>query len=337
MKIGQKDIDKKVFIIAEIGNNHEGNFELAKEMISKAAKAGVDAVKFQTFIPENLVCNEDKTRLKQLSKFQLSYNQFKDLSLFAEEKSVIFFSTPFDLKSAEFLNSIQPLFKIASGDNNFFPLIDIVAQFKKPMIVSTGVADLDLIKKIYDRIFSIWKNKNSNPGLALLHCVSSYPVPHDQANLSTISFLNEEFPDVAIGYSDHTLGINAAVSSVFCGAKIIEKHFTIDKNYSDFRDHKLSADFEEMKLLVDQVRKAESMLGEKEIMQQKCEKEMNIAGRRSIAAAQDIPLGTELKWSHFTWVRPGKGFSPGEENILIGKKVNKNLKIGQIILQSDLI
>ena len=122
-------------------------------------------------------------------------------------------------------------------------------------------------------------------------------------------FLNK-FPDVAIGYSDHTLGINAAVSSVFCGAKIIEKHFTIDKNYSDFRDHKLSADFEEMKLLVDQVRKAESMLGEKEIMQQKCEKEMNIAGRRSIAAAQDIPLGTELKWSHFTWVRPGKGFSP---------------------------
>ena len=336
MKIGEKEINKKVFIIAEIGNNHEGNFELAKEMISKAAKAGVDAVKFQTFIPENLVSNEDKTRLKQLSKFQLSYNQFKDLSLFAEEKSVIFFSTPFDLKSAEFLNSIQPLFKIASGDNNFFPLIDIVAQFKKPMIVSTGVADLDLIKKIYDRIFSIWKNKNSNPGLALLHCVSSYPVPHDQANLSTISFLNKEFPDVAIGYSDHTLGIDAAVSSVFCGAKIIEKHFTIDKNYSDFRDHKLSADFEEMKLLVDQVRKAESMLGEKEIMQQKCERneycrpKVNCCGPR-------YSIGPELKWSHFTWVRPGKGFSPGEENILIGKKVNKNLKIGQIILQSDLI
>ena len=111
MKIGQKDIDKKVFIIAEIGNNHEGNFELAKEMISKAAKAGVDAVKFQTFIPENLVCNEDKTRLKQLSKFQLSYNQFKDLSL-CRRKISNFFSTPFDLKSIEFLNSIQPLFKI---------------------------------------------------------------------------------------------------------------------------------------------------------------------------------------------------------------------------------
>ena len=270
MQIGEKDIDKKVFIIAEIGNNHEGNFELAKEMISKAAKAGVDAVKFQTFIPENLVCNEDKTRLKQLSKFQLSYNQFKDLSLFAEEKSVIFFSTPFDLKSAEFLNSIQPLFKIASGDNNFFPLIDIVAQFKKPMIVSTGVADLDLIKKIYDRIFSIWKNKNSNPGLALLHCVSSYPVPHDQANLSTISFLNKEFPDVAIGYSDHTLGIDAAVSSVFCGAKIIEKHFTIDKNYSVLEIINCLR-ISRNETFGDQVEKLK-YVGEKEIMQQKCER-----------------------------------------------------------------
>ena len=338
MKIGNINTKKKVFIIAEIGNNHEGNFELAKQMISQAAVAGADAVKFQTFIPKNLVSNEDQERLKQLSRFQLSYEQFTELALIAKEKGLIFFSTPFDIESAKFLNTIQPIFKIASGDNNFYPLIDTVASFGKPMIVSTGVADLDLIKKVYDKISKIWSNKKKNyPSLALLHCVASYPVPDEQANIASIIYLKKLFPQAVIGYSDHTLGIDAAVLSVIAGARIIEKHFTVDKNYSTFRDHKLSADPKEMRLLVDQVRKAEVMLGIEEKKTQNCEKEMNIAGRRSIAAARKLSIGSTLAWDDLIWVRPGKGFPPGDENRIIGKKIIRELKMGQIIQQNDLV
>ena len=338
MKIGNINTKEKVFIIAEIGNNHEGNFELAKQMISQAAVAGADAVKFQTFIPKNLVSNEDQDRLKQLSRFQLSYEQFTELALIAKEKRLIFFSTPFDIESAKFLNTIQPIFKIASGDNNFYPLIDTVASFGKPMIVSTGVADLDLIKKVYDKILKIWASKKEDyPSLALLHCVASYPVPDEQANIASIIYLKKLFPQAVIGYSDHTLGIDAAVLSVIAGARIIEKHFTVDKNYSTFRDHKLSADPKEMRLLVDQVRKAEVMLGIEEKKTQNCEKEMNIAGRRSIAAARKLSIGSTLAWDDLIWVRPGKGFPPGDENRIIGKKIVRELKMGQIIQQNDLV
>ena len=152
MKIKKIDTSKKVFIIAEIGNNHEGNFQLAKKMIIKAAATGVDAVKFQTFIPEQFISSRDQPRLNKLKSFQLSFDQFKKLSVVAKKKGLIFFSTPLDIKSAKFLNTIQPVFKIASGDNNFYPLIETVSSFKKPLIISTGASDVSDIKKLYNKI-----------------------------------------------------------------------------------------------------------------------------------------------------------------------------------------
>ena len=152
MKIGKIDTDKKVFIVAEIGNNHEGNFTTAKKMIIKAAATGVDAVKFQTFIPDYYVSSEDQSRLNRLRSFQLTFSEFKKLSKIAKKKGVLFFSTPFDIESAKFLNTIQPIFKISSGDNNFYQLIEKVVSFGKPIIVSTGVADTKTIKKIYHKI-----------------------------------------------------------------------------------------------------------------------------------------------------------------------------------------
>ncbi|MDA7485752.1 N-acetylneuraminate synthase family protein [Candidatus Pelagibacter ubique] len=336
MKIGNINTSKKIFIIAEIGNNHEGNFELAQKMIEQAAAAGVDAVKFQTFIPEH-ISSGDQARLERLRGFKFSHDQFTKLSIIAKKMGLIFFSTPFDIESAKFLNTIQPVFKIASGDNNFYPLIDTVASFGKPIIVSTGSANLDLIQKVYELIIKTSKNKGLNPSLAFLHCVSSYPVPDNEANLASIIYLKKLFSNLVIGYSDHTLGIEAAVLSAIAGARIIEKHFTLDKNYSDFRDHHLSANPNEMRLLVERVRKAESMLGIEEKKPQICEKAMNIVGRRSIAAARDLPVGAKLKWSDFIWIRPGKGYPPGEENKLIGKKIIRELKIGQIILKSDFV
>ncbi len=336
MKFGKIDTDKKVFIVAEIGNNHEGNFRVAKKMINEASAAGVDAVKFQTFIPEHFVSYEDQSRLKRLKDFQLSYKQFRELSKIAKKKGLIFFSTPLDIKSAKFLNTIQPVFKISSGDNNFYPLINTIAKFGKPMIISTGAADIDDIKKVYGKISKIWSLKKKYRNLGFLHCVSSYPVPNEQTNLASITYLKKMFPKIVVGYSDHTLGIDAAVLSVIAGARIIEKHFTLDKNFSDFRDHKLSANPEELRLMVKKIRNADKLLGREEKKQQKCEIEMKNVGRRSIAAAYNLLKGNKLSKSDLIWVRPGKGFSPGEEKKVLGKTILRNLKIGQIIKKSDI-
>ncbi len=242
-----------------------------------------------------------------------------------------------DIKSAKFLNTIQPIFKISSGDNDFYPLIDLVANFKKPIIVSTGIADIKIIKKVYNKILKIHSSKKKyHLNLAFLHCVSSYPVPNEQANLASISYLKKLFPKVVVGYSDHTIGIEAAVLSVVAGARIIEKHFTLDKNFSNFRDHQLSADPEEMRMMVKKIREAEKMLGEEEKKIQLCEKEMKILGRRSIAVAHNLIAGTRLSRSDLIWVRPGKGFSPGDEKKIIGKKIRRNLKMGEIIRKNDI-
>lgn len=337
MKIGKIDTDKKVFVVAEIGNNHEGNFDLAKKMIIEAAAAGVDAVKFQTFIPEQFVSFKNQSRLNRLRSFQLNYKQFRELSKVAKKKGLIFFSTPLDIESAKFLNTIQPIFKISSGDNNFYSLIDTVASFGKSMIVSTGASDINSLKNIYNRISRIWSFKKKYlQNLAFLHCVSGYPAPNEQINLAAIIYLKKVFPRIVVGYSDHTLGIEAAVSSVLVGARIVEKHFTLDKNYSDFRDHQLSADPKELSIMVDEIRKAEKLFGKEEKKIQICEKGMKNEGRRSIALAYDLPAGTKLSRAHLTWLRPAKGFAPGEEKKILGKKLRKDLKMGSIITKNNL-
>ena len=335
MIIDRLDPEKKVFIVAEIGNNHEGDFSVAEEMIGHAAESGADAVKFQTFIPEHYVSRTETTRLERLRQFQFSYDQFQQLSKYADELGVRFFSTPFDIQSANFLNTIQPLFKIASGDNTFFPLIETVATFGKPMIVSTGLADLNQLDQLYARIKDIWLQRKVDPGLAFLHCVASYPVPLEQANIGAIATLKERFPSVIIGYSDHTLGIEAATHAVAAGARIIEKHFTLDKNYSQFRDHQLSADPSDFRQLVNAIRQVELMVGSGEKTVQACEKDLEVSMRRSIAAATDLTTGTILTSAHLTWVRPGTALSPGEEASLMGRTLRRSLAQGELISLED--
>jgi len=327
VRIGNFDTDERVFVIAEVGNNHEGDFTVAQEMIGRAAEAGVDAVKFQTFVPESYVSCSDPERLERLRKFELAKTDIEVLSKQASECGLIFFSTPFDIASAYFLNSFQPLFKIASGDNNFYTLIDVVANFEKPTLISTGLANLDLLDKLYRK----WEKKADKQKLALLHCVASYPVPNEQANLGAIATLKRRYPDITIGYSDHTLGIDAAIYAVAAGAKIIEKHFTIDKKYSDFRDHQLSAEPSEMKMLVEKVRMLETLLGSGDKKPQPCEVSSETAMRRSIAVVRDIPKGTILRFDDLTWVRPGNGLPVGNEDLVIGKLLNRSLRRGEIL------
>jgi len=333
MKIGEISTREKVLTIAEIGNNHEGSYTLAEEMIGLAAEAGADAVKFQTFIPEKLVSVQQTVRIEQLKKFQFSYDEFTKLSKVANNEGVVFLSTPFDLDSALFLNDIVSTYKIASGDNDFFPLIEVIAQTGKPIIMSTGLANIDEVKKSGSFIREIWKRKRIKQELALLHCVSSYPTAPEDANLLAIREL-EHVADV-VGYSDHTLGINAAILSVALGARIIEKHFTIDNNYSDFHDHKLSANPEDFKEMVEKIRLAEKTLGS-EIKKPSTEELKNrIKVRRSIVAKHDLPTGHKISIDDLDWVRPGIGMKPGEEKKILGKKLIINIFKGKTITQND--
>lgn len=332
MRIGNLDTDERIFVIAEIGNNHEGDFALAQEMIGRAAEVGVDAVKFQTFIPELFISRADRERIDRLRSFQLSFSQFEALAKQAESAGVTFFSTPLDLESAHFLNSIQPIFKIASGDNNFFPLIETVASFNKPTIISTGLVDF----KYLDKLRAIWERQNGTAELAYLHCVASYPAPTDQANLGAIVSLRNRYPELTVGYSDHTLGIEAATYAVAAGARIVEKHFTLNKKHSDFRDHHLSADPNEMTELVSMIRRVDKMIGRFEKKSQLCETDLQIAARRSIAVKRDLPANHELTWQDLCWVRPGSGIAVGREKYVLGRHIRRAMRRGELLQPEDL-
>ena len=335
MKIGNHDTSKQVFIVAEIGNNHEGSYALAEEMIGRAAEAGADAVKFQTFIPEYYASCDQAERLQRLRKFAFSFGQFENLAKFANTRGVEFFSTPFDLISADALSKICPAIKISSGDNNFFPLLERVASFRKPIILSTGLADLSDVELARGRIKAIWSSLNYSGELALLHCVSSYPTPAEAANLAAIRTLADNFLECTIGYSDHTLGIEAAVLCVGLGARLIEKHFTLRKDLSDFRDHQLSADPDEMKELVRQVRQAETLLGDGSKRPAVVEEPVRVAMRRSIAAARPLKAGATIHQDDLTWVRPGGGLAPGNEAKAVGRTLARDVQQGQILQASD--
>jgi len=336
VNIGSFNTDKEVMIVAEIGNNHEGSYTLAEEMIFKAAEAGADAVKFQTFRTELYVSRLNKARFERLKSFELTFDQFERLSRMARNAAVIFLSTPFDLDSAEFLNSIVPAFKISSGDNNFYPLIEKVAGFGKPIILSSGLADMGEVKQTKSFIEQKWDNSEQRPDLAVLHCVSGYPVEPSEANLGAITHLKEEL-GCTVGYSDHTMGIEAAVLSVALGARIIEKHFTIDKNYSDFRDHQLSADPGEMTKLVERIRKVQVYLGSGKKVVQKVEETNIPLSRRSIVAKVDLVAGSTISTDDITWVRPAGGLRPGSETIVVGKRLGRSVSKGETITLAHLV
>lgn len=333
MIIDDFDTDNEILIIAEIGNNHEGSYSLAEEMIGLAAEAGAGAVKFQTIVPDRLVSANETERIKQLSRFQFTYEQFENLAQTARQNGLLFLSTPFDLESAKVLDRIVPAFKVSSGDNNFYPLLEVLAKTGKPIIISSGLADLAGIAYSKAFIESVWHENNIVQEMAILHCISSYPVNPDDVNLNAINTLKGL--GCTVGYSDHTLGIDASLYAVALGARIIEKHFTIDKNYSSFRDHQLSADPQEMSELVRRIKEAAVLLGSPNKQVQAGEETALISMRRSIVAIRDLPKGKVLTMEDITWVRPGLGLPPGQETRILGKQLIRSVKCGEQMLIED--
>lgn len=330
MKIGSVDLSSTVLVIAEIGNNHEGDFGLAAEMIHAAVAAGAHAVKFQTIQPERLVSATQAARIEQLGRYAFSRDQFVDLAGIAHAAGAMFLSTPFSPDVVAWLNPLVPAFKIASGDNNFTPLLEAVAATGKPVLLSTGMTELAGIDTACQTIENAARANGQSSEVALLHCVSAYPTPPEQANLRAIATLARETGRV-VGYSDHTLGIDAAVLSVALGARVIEKHFTLSKTQSDFRDHALSADPGELAELVRRVRLAQTLLGTGEKTMQEGEMPTAAAARRSIVARTMLPAGHLLTNRDIDWLRPGGGLAPGQESLILGRRLTQAVVRGEMI------
>ena len=330
MKIGPIDLDQEVLFVAEIGNNHEGDFGLAREMIHAAAAAGAQAVKFQTIVPARLVAAPQAARLEQLERFAFTREQFAELASIANAAGVMFLSTPFAPEVVPWLDELVPAFKIASGDNNFSPLLRAVGARGKPVLLSTGMADLPAIDAACKTIEAASPDP-AHPGeIVLLHCVSAYPTPPEQANLGAIKTL--AMSGRTPGYSDHTLGVEASVLAVALGARIIEKHFTLSKTQSGFRDHALSADPAELTALIARARQAVVLLGGGGKAPQAAEAATAAAARRSIVAREPLNAGHRIGIEDLDWLRPGHGLPPGQEDQLVGRRLRCAVGKGEAIL-----
>ena len=290
---------EKPYIIAEIGNNHEGSLINAKKLIIEAAKCRVDAVKFQTFNPFFYVSEDDKKRFKRLQKFSLSKKDYFELKNLSKKLNLDFISTPFDISSAYFLSDLVDSFKISSGDNDYYSLIERVLSFKKKTFISTGLLNFEEIINLQKYLN---KRKKINQKIVFFHCVSGLPAELE-ANLEGIKLMKSKI-SFDVGYSDHTVGISAAITAFFYGANYIEKHFTLDKNFSSFRDHQLSADPTEMKQLVNFFRDYKKLNKKVNFQISKNEKKNLKLMRRSYYFLKDKNIGEVISEKDFKYVRP---------------------------------
>ena len=320
-------LKKKVFLIAEIGINHNGSLKKAIKLVDAAIEAGVSAVKFQTYKTE-LRVKKDSPIFSILKKCELSNEDFFIIKKYCDKKKIIFFSTPFDIKSIEFLEKINvKLYKVSSFDISNFQLINRVLQTKKPIIFSTGMGtlkEIDLAVKFF--------KKNKKNDIAILHCTSCYPPKNNEVNLNNIIGFKKRFKTV-VGYSDHTNDNYAAFASVTLGAKIIEKHITLNKKYPG-PDHPFSIEPKEMKDLIYGIRKIEETLGSNERNLSGREFKNRLMIRRSIVAKNNISKGSVIKENDIKYARPGTGISITQSKKIINKIAKKNIKSETLIKYS---
>lgn len=340
IKIGDKLIgdEKPCFIIAEAGVNHDGDIEKAKRLIDIAKDANADAVKFQTWITEEIVTKSLKqaeyqaintgkaeSQFDMIKRLELSFDDFRELKKYADYKDIMFLSTPDDEKSLEFLEELGvPAFKVGSGELTNIYLLKIIAEKNKPVILSTGMANLEEVKQAVDIIYN-----NGNKNLILLHCTSLYPTNYENVNLKAIITLKKTFNTI-VGYSDHTLGILVPQLAVSLGAKVIEKHFTYDK-IARGPDHKCSLNPNELKEMVDKIREVELILGSN--VKQPTEKELKLRKiiRKTVVAKEDIPQGIKITESMLTVKRSNGVLEPKMIKKIIGKTSLINIKKDQAI------
>lgn len=319
------DRNSPTFIIAEIGVNHNGSLELAKKLVDAAIDAGADAVKFQMFDTEELTTRQadlvqyqkktkEKNQYDMLKKLELSSLEFIDLKKYCDKKNIIFLATPFDLKSVDFLNDLDmSAFKVGSGDLTNYPLLKRIVETDKPIILSTGMS---LISEI-DQTIAYLRGLKENLQISILHCTSSYPTPEQQINLKVINDYLNRYPYV-IGYSDHSIGTHIPIAATALGARILEKHITLD-NTLPGPDHLASINIKEFKEMVQLVRLTELSLGSEQKQLTTNEKRVKPLVRRSLYLKSNVPIGTVISENDLIALRPLAGIEANEFEKVIGK------------------
>lgn len=323
------------FVIAEAGVNHNGDVGQARRLIDVAAEAGADAVKFQTFRSEQVVSaaapkaayqrattDAGESQLEMVRRLELPFEAFRELRIYAREAGILFLSTPFDRESADFLASMEvPAFKVPSGEITNFPFLEHIARKGKPMIVSTGMSDLEEVRAAVEAVRAA-----GNTELALLHCVSNYPAQPGSTNLRAMETMRAKL-GLPVGLSDHTLGLEVALAAVALGACILEKHFTLDRDLPG-PDHKASLAPAELKALVAGIRTVESALGDGIKQPAEEERDTRTVARRSLVAARDLPAGSVLTEDAIAILRPGTGLPPAARASVLGRRVRVAVAAG---------
>ncbi len=330
MKIFGKDPAQDLIVIAEIGVNHEGGIEYAKELIRLAATTGADAVKFQSYTPERYACKENMERFERVSRFSLSQEDHLGLIDAAKSAGIEFFSTPLSEDWVGFLNEHLNAFKIASGDITFEPVIRAVAATGKPFIISTGAANIEEIDRAVDWVKDEIGADKAKENFALMHCICSYPAPIEQANVLSVPFLAERY-GLHVGYSNHVIEPEACLAAVALGANIIEVHFTDKKTGRDFHDHALSFEPQELTQLIKSANLIKKSLGSLGKFVQPCEQDLVPLVRKGVVAANDLRAGQVLSEDDLIYARPSTEFSSAELKDLIGKTLNQDIAAGHLI------
>lgn len=326
------------FIIAEAGVNHNGDIGLAKKLIDEAVRAGADAVKFQTFVPENVISifaekapyqiemtGAEGSQLDMVKKFFLPFERFAELCDYSKEKGIMFLSTPFDIDSLEFLETLDiPIIKVPSGEIVNLPLLLAIATLQKPVILSTGMSNMEEVRFARSTLLD-----NGAASVCLLHCNTEYPTPFEDANLKAMLALEQEFGG-DVGYSDHTLGIEAPIAAVAMGAKVIEKHFTLDKKMEG-PDHASSIEPDELVAMVKAIRNIELALGLQAKAPTESEKKNISIARKSIVAGRDILAGEVFSKNNLAIKRPGTGISPTRWFEVIGQVAKRDFIYDELI------
>lgn len=333
-------INKKVLVIAEAGVNHNGSLDVALQMVDAAVEAGVDVVKFQTFIAKNLVTKDAKmagyqktntgveqSQFQMLKKLELSFDDHHIIIKRCKEKNIRFLSTAFDFESLDFLISLNlGLWKIPSGEITNLPYLEKIGKLGQQVIVSTGMAELREVEEAIEALLRVGLKKEL---ITVLHCNTEYPTPMEDVNLNAMKAMGEKF-GISFGYSDHTMGIEIPTAAVALGATVIEKHFTLDRNLPG-PDHKASLEPHELKAMMSSIRNVEVALGSFEKKVTPSEQKNRLVGRKSIVALTDISVGDTLSEQNLTTARPGSGLSPMKWHQILNQKSKRAYKAGDII------
>ncbi len=327
---------ERTLIIAEAGVNHNGSLDTAIQMVDVAAVAGADAIKFQTFKAEKVIARtapkaeyqkattrSEESQLEMVKKLELHEDAHKRLFAQCKEKGIVFLSSPFDLESIDLLNNLGlNIFKIPSGEVTNLPYLRKLGVLKKRLILSTGMADLG---EIEDALDVLTQSGTTLADITVLHCNTEYPTPFEDVNLRAMLTIKRAFPGVAIGYSDHTIGIEVPIAAVALGASVIEKHFTLDRNLPG-PDHRASLEPRELAAMITGIRHIEKALGNGIKKPSPSEIKNKPIARKSIVAACPIKRGELLTEANMTVKRAGTGICPMRWDDLIGRRATRNYR-----------